>query len=132
MRFFCHTPPRGRETEAAPHGASHGVSHGVPHPDRTEGLAALAKVLAEFGPDRLLAGPAEPPAERGLRDAARQLCDEARARDPRAEQLLIALKRSWPELPAVRAVPAYTVRDALWQRLVAVCVEEFYSPRKQH
>jgi hypothetical protein len=91
-------------------------------------LDGLATLLAEITPERLLARPAEPVAERRLREAARRLCDEARARDPRAERLLIDLKRSWPTLPAVREIPPYGPRDALWRLLVRVCIEEFYAP----
>jgi hypothetical protein len=97
------------------------------------GLAALACVLRAYAPEALLARPAEPHAEAALRGAVRVLCDEARADDPeRAEHLLIALKQAWPSLPEVRELSAHAARGALWDRVVALCVEEFYSPWYPH
>lgn len=123
MPLFPHTPSGGRAPEIV---ATILPPASPPGP----GLRALTQVLAECGPDRLLASPRDGQVDRRLRDAARLLCDEARARDPRAEQLLIDLKQFWVTLPTVRALPANEVRDALWRRLVAVCVEEFYGVRR--
>ena len=60
--------------------------------------------------------------------AARLLADAARAADPvRGEQLVIALKRAWPVLPEVQHLPTGGPREAVWNRLVTLCVEAFYA-----
>jgi len=64
-----------------------------------------------------------------LRAAARLIAGEARALDPvRAERLLIALKAVWAALPEVQMLPPGGPREAFRDRLVACCIEEFYSP----
>ena len=68
-----------------------------------------------------------------LRDVARMLAEEARARDAvRAERLLIELRHMWRDLPEARHLEP-RAHEQLWQRLVTACIEEFYrlsdSPR---
>lgn len=92
-------------------------------------LDALGCVVAAYGPERLLGRGNARASDRALRSAARRLAAEARAQDPaRAERLLVQLKGAWPALPAVRAVTDLRERRALWDRVVGLCVEEFYSP----
>ena len=100
--------------------------HGAP-PDRDIGLLALARALEA----RSAGAPVTPPsaATTRLRDAVGILCAEARAADPvRAERLLIALRAAWARLPSVRGIADVGVRRALWERVVALCVDELYAP----
>jgi hypothetical protein len=126
MRQPRHTPRDRRAarlialstTRQQPHGAS---------PGQSAGLLALAQALEASPADALVASPSA--AATQLRDAVRILCGEARAADPvRAERLLIALRGTWEGLAVVRGIPELAVRRALWERVVALCVEEFYAP----
>lgn len=59
--------------------------------------------------------------------AARLMCEDARARAAQVEELLIAIKRTWPAVAESAAVPR--VESArLLMRFVTICVEEYYSP----
>jgi hypothetical protein len=94
-------------------------------------LDDVGHVIAAYGPERLLGRGDGRASDRALRAAARGLAAEARARDAaRAERLLLDLKRAWPALPAVQAVPDLAARRALWDRLVLLCCEEFYAPAR--
>jgi hypothetical protein len=62
-----------------------------------------------------------------LRRAARFLCAEARASESPIEPLLAALERKWLALPAGELLPDPPRRTAVWKRLVALCLEEFYA-----
>jgi hypothetical protein len=102
----------------------------VPTADLT-GLDALGRVLAAYGPERLLGHGDARESDRALRAAARRLAAEARVQDPaRAERLLIELKRSWPALPSLAELRDPIHRRALWDRVVLLCVEEFYAPAR--
>jgi hypothetical protein len=91
------------------------------------GIELLTGVITTYGADRLVGRGEARESDRALRAAARRLADEARTADPvRAERLLIALRGAWASLPAVRRLPANGSREALWDRVVRVCVEEFY------
>ena len=94
--------------------------------DLTPGLSALARTLTAYPSDALLVRASAADAE--LRAAARLLAAEARAADPvRCERLLMALRDGWKALPEVQRLPVEPQQKALWDRLVAVCVEEFYA-----
>jgi hypothetical protein len=62
----------------------------------------------------------------GLRDALRQLADDARAKGVPPEHLLTALKDLWRSLPQMqrRLTPGDEAR--LLQRVVSICIAEYY------
>ena len=66
--------------------------------------------------------------ERRLRDVARMIAGDARARGLRAEQMLVALKRDWPKLLEGRRTPDDGQLHTLSERLVTFCIHEFYAP----
>ena len=65
--------------------------------------------------------------EKRLRDVARMIAADARARGLRAEQMLVALKRDWPKLLEHRRVPAEAQLSMLCERLVTFCIVEYYA-----
>ena len=52
---------------------------------------------------------------------------EARARNVLPEQLLVALKELWNSLPEVRAMTDVDQQVRLLQRIVTMCIHEYYS-----
>ncbi len=62
-----------------------------------------------------------------LRQALVRVCAEARERELLPEQLLVVLKDLWNLLPAVRAMTDGTARLRLQQRVVTMCIKEYYS-----
>jgi hypothetical protein len=52
---------------------------------------------------------------------------EARARSILPEQLLIILKETWSSLPEVRALSDPGEQVRLLQRVVTMCIREYYS-----
>ena len=89
------------------------------------GVAALRAALAECAadPDSSAAVPV------GLAAAARSLADVARADGAvHGEQLVISLKRVWHTLPEAQRLPIGGPREAVWSRLVALCMRAFYAP----
>ena len=65
--------------------------------------------------------------EKRLRDVARMIAADARARGLRAEQMLVALKRDWPKLLEHRRVPGEAELSMLSERLVTFCIVEYYA-----
>ena len=65
--------------------------------------------------------------EKRLRDVARMIAADARARGLRAEQMLVALKRDWPKLLEHRRVPGEAELGLLCERLVTFCIVEYYA-----
>lgn len=66
-------------------------------------------------------------ADESWRVAARLMCEDARARALEVEQLLIAVKRTWPAVAQSAAVPR-AESPRLLARFVTICVQEYYSP----
>ena len=62
-----------------------------------------------------------------LRSALHAMAAEARAKSVAPEQLLVALKDIWYSLPVVRGMhdPAEQIR--LLQRVVTMCIKEYYA-----
>ena len=52
---------------------------------------------------------------------------EARARDILPEQLLVSLKELWSTLPEVRALNDASQQVRLLQRVVTMCIREYYN-----
>lgn len=65
--------------------------------------------------------------EKRLRDVARMIAADARARGLRAEQMIVALKREWPKLLERRRLPGEGQLAMLSERLVSFCVVEYYA-----
>lgn len=65
--------------------------------------------------------------EKRLRDVARMIADDARARGLRAEQMLVAIKRDWPKVLESRRLPAEGEVLVLADRLVSFCIHEYYA-----
>ena len=52
---------------------------------------------------------------------------EARARDILPEQLLVRLKEAWSSLPEVRAMRDSQEQARLLERVVTMCIREYYN-----
>jgi hypothetical protein len=61
-----------------------------------------------------------------LRDALDAMAAEARAKSMLPEQLLVVLKDVWYALPAVRALEDSGAQIRLLQRVVTMCIKEYY------
>ncbi len=62
-----------------------------------------------------------------LQAALLALSTEARARDILPERLLVALKEVWGTLPEVRALTDAGEQVRLLQRVVTLCIREYYG-----
>jgi hemoglobin-like flavoprotein len=62
-----------------------------------------------------------------LRLALRAIAQEARTKSILAEQLLIALKETWHTLPNIAAVKEPNDETRLLQRVVTMCIKEYYE-----
>lgn len=62
-----------------------------------------------------------------VRPALRRVAAEARERHMLAEQLLVSLKDVWHELPQVRAATDPEEQQRVLQRLVTLCIREYYA-----
>jgi len=62
-----------------------------------------------------------------LRDVLMRVATEARERGILPEHVLIALKNVWSALPEVRNTQATTQQIRLLQRVVTMCIKEYYS-----
>jgi hypothetical protein len=68
----------------------------------------------------------QPIQEASLRRALRAVCFEARMKNMRAEQLIVVFKRVWFSLPEVQGKDS-PKREEILDRIVTVCVDEFYA-----
>jgi hypothetical protein len=62
-----------------------------------------------------------------LKDVLLRMAAEAREKAILPEHLLIALKHVWSNLPAVRAMPETDQQVRVLQRVVTMCIKEYYS-----
>ena len=100
--------------------ASHRLSGSPPAAFSQAAVAALRCGLqAQLGPS--------PNGE--LRRAMRLLCDDARRRGLRAEQVIVLVKEAWASLPEVHALPRGQQRSEALSRIVSLCIDEFYAAR---
>ena len=119
MRAYRHSLPDRRAARlVALHAASGPHTPGL-------GLAVLERAREDHVAGAPAARALSAHVDDSLRRAARFLCAEARAGDPRVESLLASLERKWLSLPAAQRLPADGRREAVWNRLVALCLEEF-------
>jgi hypothetical protein len=56
-----------------------------------------------------------------------RVATEARARDILPEQLLVRLKEAWSTLPEVRAMRDANEQARLLERVVTMCIREYYN-----
>jgi hypothetical protein len=62
-----------------------------------------------------------------LQTALREIAVEARAREIRAEQLLVLLKDVWFSLPQIARASEGEDQNRLLQRVVTLCIREYYT-----
>lgn len=62
----------------------------------------------------------------GLHSALVTMSSEARAKELLPEQLLVTLKDLWASLPEVRAITDHGEQVRLLQRVVTLCIKEYY------
>jgi hypothetical protein len=62
-----------------------------------------------------------------VRDALRNLCEDARRHSVRAEQLVIAIKQGWLALHNDRPRPRVAAPDEMLNHAITVCIDEYYS-----
>ena len=68
------------------------------------------------------------PAQSGaLRDALHRMAVEAHDKSMLPEQLLVVLKDIWYSLPGVQAMSDLTEQVRLLQRVVTMCIKEYYA-----
>lgn len=73
---------------------------------------------------RYLADSTEPHA---LQQALQRLSADAREKHVQAEQLLVQLKETWAALPEVRSMTDTAEQIRVLQRVVTMCIREYYS-----
>src|SRR5687768_6200456 len=84
-----------------------------------ETVARARVALSNYLEDSDAAGPE-------LRNALDAMATEARAKSMLPEQLLVVLKDIWYALPAVRALEDSGAQIRLLQRVVTMCIKEYY------
>ena len=67
--------------------------------------------------------------EAQLRSDLRTVCVEAKRNNLRVEHLIIAFKDAWRSLPEARLLPQGTQGAELLNRIITLCIAEFYAPR---
>ena len=55
------------------------------------------------------------------------IATEAREKQMRAEQLLVVLKDIWYSVPQIAQAPLGEQQNRLLQRVVTLCIREYYS-----
>ena len=66
---------------------------------------------------------------RRVREAIRELCDDAHRRHLQPEQLLIAIKGAWRAMPESRSGARVAASQDALDRFISLCIEEFYARR---
>jgi hypothetical protein len=98
---------------------AHDSSHTPPSRLDDETVAAVRDALRAY-----LANGADPAM---LHGALLRMSAEARERSMLPEQLLVVLKDAWGTLPEVRAMTDAAQQVRLLQRVVTMCIKEYYS-----
>jgi hypothetical protein len=62
-----------------------------------------------------------------LRRALRAMSEEARAESLHVEQVIVTLKRVWESLPEVRRASDRQEQNRVLERVVTLCIQEYYS-----
>jgi len=95
--------------------------------DSSPGPNALAEETIESVRGALVRYVDAPARGDELGAALRRMAAEAHDRAMLPEQLLIVLKDIWHSLPGVRAMSDSTDQVRLLQRVVTMCIKEYYS-----
>ena len=98
---------------------AHDWSSDTPASISLETMTALRSALVSYVQD--------PDDGSALRPALRQLALEAHEKAVAAEQVLIVLKQVWYTLPGQRELPSPEDRSQLLQRVVTICIREYYD-----
>ena len=98
---------------------AHDSSHTPPSRLDDDTVAAVRAALRAY-----LANSADSAA---LQRALLRVSAEARAREMLPEQVLVVLKDVWGALPEVRAMTDAGEQVRLLQRVVTMCIKEYYS-----
>jgi hypothetical protein len=99
----------------------------MPHdssPTPPGALAAETTEAVRVALARYLGAPGDPSE---LRVALNQMAEEARAKAILPEHLLVALKQLWSSLPEVRSVGNLEDQTRMLQRVVTMCIREYYG-----
>lgn len=84
------------------------------------GLVALREAVRAYLRGR--------PADYRLRQSTQLLCEHARWKHQRVEELLVALKAAWWSFPEVqRATRDAGALRSLLNRIVSMCIEQYYA-----
>jgi hypothetical protein len=67
------------------------------------------------------------PDAEGLRRALTRMSTQARERSILPEHVLVVLKDVWNQLPEVRTMPETGEQIRMLQRVVTMCIKEYYS-----
>jgi hypothetical protein len=119
-------PPDPSMTEAARPVPSHSPSRDD-GASSSEALQRLDRLVARYGPDKLLADTRSMDAAEDLAAVVRVLCCDARRANPgKVEPMIIALHTVWPRLPAVRRLVPSESATRLLAHIVALGIAEFY------
>jgi hypothetical protein len=62
-----------------------------------------------------------------VRDALRNLCEDARHTHVRVEQLVIAIKQGWSSLHSERPRARSAGPDELLNQVITLCIDEYYA-----
>ena len=65
-----------------------------------------------------------------VRNALRDLCDDARDNGVRVEQLVIAIKQGWSTLHGEHARTRAVGPGAMLNEVITLCIDEYYSREK--
>ena len=93
-------------------------------PTPPSGLAEQTTAAVRAALVAYLRAPASPTE---LRTALNRMADEARTKAILPEHLLVTLKQLWSSLPEVRAVGDVDEQTRMLQRVVTMCIREYYG-----
>ena len=95
--------------------------------DSSPGPAALSEETIEAVRAALVRYIDAPSQGDRLRESLHVMAAEARAKSVLPEQLLVVLKDIWYSLPSVRAMSEPVDQVRLLQRVVTMCIKEYYA-----
>ena len=85
----------------------------------------LARLRTSLG--AYLRGSQSAAEEAAVRHALDDLAHEARERRLHGEQMLLAFKGAWQELPELESAPGHREQQRLLGRLVTLCIDVYYE-----
>ena len=111
-----------RAPETQPTTRTANQAHGL----QASHLHEISRIIRDTPSNALLLD--EAPAGTELRAAIRAVARHARETDPVCgERVILALRSSWREMPELQALRNEGLREALWERVLRTCLEEFYD-----